>query len=707
MPATKITELTAISTVNTTVDPLAIVDVSDTTQASSGTTKKITISQISTAIKANEPSIYSGATVNPNGVVTAPTGSIYFDISNPATPVQWVRTSTAWEPYYDYNQLTNTIVVDNVAALKALTVASLSNGQVILTRGYYTTNDGGQGAYTYNSSSSASDNGGTVIAPTSGSGRFLLQVSEYVNVKQFGAKGDFNHSTNTGTDDSVRIQAAINCGKALLFPSGNYLASGLTVAVPSLCLRGIKANGLYGNIGVTIKTLSKTTNLFTVSTYGLRVYDILFVGGSSDSQFGNDATNSAFVFQGSSQKDIDAYLHNCEFYLWNSCVKANGTNVDFDSCLFEASQYAFKSMSGSSTGWENRGFLFKSCRFHSIGRLGDSAWSVNCDPTHDVQDVSISGTTLCDVSVGLFNGFASGLLIDGVQITKTKGTGINLNSTGHTIDVRRRVALISNLSFYTHEDYTSLANNCIIASGVMSLSIDGVIANNIGGHGIVCSVDNASLKNIVINDAGMSANNTYDGIYISRDSSPFYLSNITVTQDKSYITRTNKARYGINYQSSGVSNSVFVSTSFATGKINKAAGVVISRDSIEVGSFTPTVSGNSVSGTASYAVRKGRYVRIGDIVECQIHLDWSAGTGSGNLIIEGLPFTSNNDTPAMFPIMTSGITISSGRYPVGFISTSQNEIWAQQSPAGGASTGIVSLAYASSGVMYITFSYSV
>jgi hypothetical protein len=38
MPATKITDLTAISTVNTTVDPLAIVDVSDTTQASSGTT---------------------------------------------------------------------------------------------------------------------------------------------------------------------------------------------------------------------------------------------------------------------------------------------------------------------------------------------------------------------------------------------------------------------------------------------------------------------------------------------------------------------------------------------------------------------------------------------------------------------------------------------------------------------------------------------
>jgi hypothetical protein len=134
-----------------------------------------------------------------------------------------VRTSTAWEPYYDYNQLANTIVVDNVAALKALTVASLSNGQVILTRGYYSTNDGGQGAYTYNSSSAASDNGGTVIAPTAGAGRFLLQHSGPVNVLQWGAK-------NTNSDASITtaaIQAAVSFvtanQKKAFFPKGTYL----------------------------------------------------------------------------------------------------------------------------------------------------------------------------------------------------------------------------------------------------------------------------------------------------------------------------------------------------------------------------------------------------------------------------------------------------------------------------------------------------
>jgi hypothetical protein len=46
MPDTKITALTAISTVDPAVDVLPIVDVSDTTMAASGTTKKITTNQI-------------------------------------------------------------------------------------------------------------------------------------------------------------------------------------------------------------------------------------------------------------------------------------------------------------------------------------------------------------------------------------------------------------------------------------------------------------------------------------------------------------------------------------------------------------------------------------------------------------------------------------------------------------------------------------
>jgi hypothetical protein len=96
MPNARITDLAAISTIDTAVDPLPIVDLSDTASSSSGTTKKVTVSQIVSAINAANPAIYSGVAVNPNGVITAPTGSIYFDVSTPSTPIQWVKTGTTW-----------------------------------------------------------------------------------------------------------------------------------------------------------------------------------------------------------------------------------------------------------------------------------------------------------------------------------------------------------------------------------------------------------------------------------------------------------------------------------------------------------------------------------------------------------------------------------------------------------------------------------
>lgn len=92
----RISDLPAISSINTALDPIPIVDVDDTSQSGSGTTKKITISQIASAINSSNPSIYSGTSTNPNGVVTAVNGSIYFDISTPSTPVQWVKTGATW-----------------------------------------------------------------------------------------------------------------------------------------------------------------------------------------------------------------------------------------------------------------------------------------------------------------------------------------------------------------------------------------------------------------------------------------------------------------------------------------------------------------------------------------------------------------------------------------------------------------------------------
>ena len=296
MPATKITELTAISTVNTTVDPLAIVDVSDTTQASSGTTKKITVSQIDAAI---------------------------FGASG-----------------------SKAIVVDNVAALKALTVSGITDGQLYITRGYYSDNDGGQGTYIYDSASAAADNGGTVIAPTAGSGRFLLQVQGIYNVKQFGAKGD------AANNDTSAIQSAITAcpkGAVVYVPKGIYLVGSTLTGLSGKVLRG-DLPPYYGNNPGDVPTsnLKRTANVRLLEVSGTSETDIARQGAMRD--IGLDGAGYAMEILG---------------LFW--CMNYELTNVNFfSSAALGTSGPAIVGV----VWWDT---VLTNCRFDQVGGITRSA----------------------------------------------------------------------------------------------------------------------------------------------------------------------------------------------------------------------------------------------------------------------------------------------------------------------------------------------
>jgi len=72
-------------------------------------------------------------------------------------------------------------------------------------------------------------------------------------------------------------------------------------------------------------------------------------------------------------------------------------------------------------------------------------------------------------------------------------------------------------------------------------------------------------------------------------------------------------------------------------------------DDYEVGTFTPTVVGSTTAGTATYTNQTGRYTKIGNRVVISIALDYSLHTGTGDMRISGLPYSSAaNDVVAMF-----------------------------------------------------------
>ena len=66
--------------------------------------------------------------------------------------------------------------VPAISGLRSLSVGGLSSGTPVSVQGYYTQGDAaGPRVYTYNSTSTATDDGGAVIQPNIGAGRWLLE----------------------------------------------------------------------------------------------------------------------------------------------------------------------------------------------------------------------------------------------------------------------------------------------------------------------------------------------------------------------------------------------------------------------------------------------------------------------------------------------------------------------------------------------------
>jgi hypothetical protein len=68
-------------------------------------------------------------------------------------------------------------------------------------------------------------------------------------------------------------------------------------------------------------------------------------------------------------------------------------------------------------------------------------------------------------------------------------------------------------------------------------------------------------------------------------------------------------------------------------------------DDYEEGSWTPTIGGSGGQSGQVYSVQVGRYVKVGKLVTAQVSVTLSTlGTITGNVQIQGLPFTAENTT---------------------------------------------------------------
>lgn len=78
-----------------------------------------------------------------------------------------------------------------------------------------------------------------------------------------------------------------------------------------------------------------------------------------------------------------------------------------------------------------------------------------------------------------------------------------------------------------------------------------------------------------------------------------------------------------------------------------SSGVVIDSEILKdykEGTWIPQISGSSAVGTATYSSQVGRFTKIGRMVYLQAHITWTGHTGTNNLLIGNLPFTTINSS---------------------------------------------------------------
>ena len=61
-------------------------------------------------------------------------------------------------------------------------------------------------------------------------------------------------------------------------------------------------------------------------------------------------------------------------------------------------------------------------------------------------------------------------------------------------------------------------------------------------------------------------------------------------------------------------------------------------DDYEEGTWTPVAIGTTTAGTGTYTTQSGSYTKVGRLVTIICEIAWSAHTGTGNVVIGGLPF---------------------------------------------------------------------
>jgi len=383
---------------------------------------------------------------------------------------------------------------NSIAALRLRSGTTIANAAKTL--GYYSAGDGGANAFYWDGTSVATDNGGTIIKPTSvsGAGRWLAVDTSYINVKQFGAVAD------GVTDDTTAIQAALDAAVVVSLPAGTYTITSTLVFNDwgkSLIGESIAA---YGG------TLSKSTLLHSFNGDLVRLNPV-FSGPSGRHQikFVQFKSNNVFTGVGLRITGSQDVVEGCAFYQFSSGgIRIGGVSYGtyIEKCSFDqcGSAGAYDISGDADTG-------ASASNYNTITLIADNIFESsqtgavslkNSDPFYIIRNYiepfNSASTNPMILAENSTSGNTRGWIQDNYIGSLLNANGFAISASGAQIEI--------------------IGNTCIaFSSGIFISSLTGVVtANKIQGFtsiGIqVSSVASGQNNNIVVSGNSLESKST-------------------------------------------------------------------------------------------------------------------------------------------------------------------------------------------------------
>lgn len=438
------------------------------------------------------------------------------------------------------------------------------------------------GLFRYDSTQSATDNGGTIIAG------WVRKYFGPINVKWFGAKGD------GATDDTAAIQAAIDYAKSfsstqteleVVYPAGAYVVTTLDYvganrtihrATGAVIFYGVSVGGtsIIDIDGGTTDGVNVTRNIQFLGNFSVQI------GSGGSYQYGvyiSNMTNSRFSLMGIS----GAYSVN-NLYI----------NFSFDNPLLE---------------------------FIASNSSGTAIATVECGTNNVNRNNFVMRTTGdSDLSVA-----SVGMIVRG---NANRVSGDFSSSQTGVEDSAGRGNVYGPCYFEANKYLVALTNaslGAVFTGGLWEVGQDGIAIRSVNS-------DNATFTGGYVKGVGGATNRTfvdYGTATYSLDVSGMYVDSSTI--DTSYTgTKRGDGGNTKSHKSLSANWITFAATTQPTTQANTL-------DDYEEGSFTPAANGITFAAATGYYTKFGNTVVVGWQVTFPATADGSAAQ------ITNMPFSAD------------------------------------------------------------------